>query len=597
MAEAAGTVVRKYETLRRLAVGGMGEVFLARERGRLGFSRLVVLKRLLPQLAQNRDFVEMFVDEARIVGNLNHPNICQILELGDEDGVPFLALEYVRGESLSGIWDRAYERRIEIPRAITLRMLADTAHALHFAHEARDADGRPLNVIHRDISPHNIMVTFHGDVKLMDFGIARADNRMHRTDTGKIKGKISYMAPEQLRGEQLDRRADVFSIGVMLWELTLNRRLFGGGNEVETLTKAITCDVPRPRSIDPAYPPALEAIVMNALAALRDDRTPTAGELGAALVEQIDRGVERADIATVMKRLFPDESAAGDDDTIVASIPTTPAPHGTQELRPTVPLRAEPPVRDSASTVGFGPTVAFAEPAPPAPAEPRPTRAIGSSSAAPHVAVAGREIVVAEPRIITRTDELPKRRGPGLAIGLVALATAGAIIAVLATRSEPETKVATALDAGTVVAVVAIDAAPVAAAPEDAAAVAIEDAAVAVAEGPKRGSNKRSTPRVKPPLAGSAATTPPAGSATEVVPVATPAIGTLAISSELVGVVIIDGTRRKSTPFQTELPAGDHDIALELAEGAGTLRTRAHVLAGKKTKCRVDSGALACASP
>jgi serine/threonine-protein kinase len=606
MAEAAGTVVRKYETLRRLAVGGMGEVFLARERGRLGFSRLVVLKRLLPQLAQNRDFVEMFVDEARIVGNLNHPNICQILELGDDDGVPFLALEYVRGESLSGIWDRAQERRIDIPRAITLRMLADTAHALHFAHEARDADGRPLNVIHRDISPHNIMVTFHGDVKLMDFGIARADNRMHRTDTGKIKGKISYMAPEQLRGEQLDRRADVFSIGVMLWELTLNRRLFGGGNEVETLTKAITCDVPRPRSIDPAYPPALETIVMHALAALRDDRTPSAGELGAALVAQIDRGVERADIAAVMTRLFPDESAAGDEDTIVASIPKAPTPHGTQELRPTVPLRAEPPARDSASTVGFRPTVALeAEPEPPPPSEPRPTRAIGSSSASPHVAVAGREIVVAAPlvndaRTITKTDELPKRRGRWFVVALVALASGGAAV-VLATRREPVAithdagaLVAIAPDAGSVMAIAAIDAAPVAVTPVDADAVIAVDAAVA---DDKRGSTKRSTTRVKTPIAGSATPPPPAGSAAEIVPVATPTVGTLAVSSDRVGVVFIDGARRKSTPFQTELPAGDHDIALELSEGAGTLRTRAHVLAGKKTKCRVDGGALACASP
>ena len=572
MAEAAGTVTGKYETLRRLAVGGMGEVFLARERGHLGFSRLVVIKRLLPQLANDRDFVEMFVDEARIVGNLNHPNICQILELGDDQGVPFLALEYVRGESVSAIWDRAYAKRHDIPRAVTLRILADTARALHFAHEARDADGMPLNVIHRDISPHNVMVTFHGDVKLMDFGIARADNRMHRTDTGKIKGKISYMAPEQLRGEMLDRRADVFAVGVMLWELTLNRRLFGGGGEVETLTKAIACDVPSPRSIDPTYPAALEAIVMSALAADRTRRTASAGELATALVDQVAAhgGAERADIATVMAELFPDESALPDDTLIDLQLakahelgfrPTAAlAVEPSSQFRPTVPLAAEPSVQR--------PTVPLRTEAPPR------TAVLAPSPALPAPVAAARS------------------RWSWLVVALFAVAGSATAL-ILVTRDEPraiaqapsiDAAPAVAIDAAVAVQEAVVDAMPLADA---------EPERIASSEPPKP------RPRTKPPRPKEAAVEPPAVTPPLSPPpalAAPPTTGTLAVSSDRIGVVVIDGVRRKSTPFQTELAVGEHTVVLELAEGAGTLKTRATIAPGKKTKCRVENGALACAS-
>ncbi len=523
MAGPAEALAGKYELVRRLAVGGMGEVYLARERGPRDFTRLVVVKRLLPQLARDPAFIEMFVDEARIVGHLHHPSICQILELGDDHGTPFLALEYVRGESVAEIWDRASQRGEAIPRAVTLRILADTAWALHAAHEACDADGKPLHVIHRDVSPHNVMVTFLGDVKLMDFGIARADNRQHRTDVGKVKGKISYMAPEQLRGDPLDRRADVFAIGVMLWELTLGRRLFSGG-EIETLKLAIACDVPAPRSIDPLYPPALEAIVMRALAANRDDRTATAGELASALVGQVAvaGGTERGDIATVMQRLFPE---------------------GASDPNPSRPAR---PVRTASM--------------PPEPVE---------------------SVVVS-----------PSRSGRArvLVIASAMLAAAAGIALYATRRSSPaDDAPRTAIMAPADAAVARIDV--VATVTPDAPIEATVEARID-ATPPRTATPKQRAPAVLP------AVTPvkPAP------PIAEPAkgpppTGALAVASARVGVVFVDGVRRKSTPFQTELAAGEHEIVLELAEGAGMLKARAHVEAGKKTKCRADDGKLACASP
>jgi serine/threonine-protein kinase len=597
----AEAVPVKYRTLRRLAVGGMGEIFLAREQGRL--SRLVVIKKMLPQVARSQASVDMFVDEARIVGQLAHPNICQIFELGDEAGVPFIVLEYVRGESVSAIWDRVHAQREQVPLPLTLRIVADTARALHFAHEALDPDGQPLHIIHRDVTPHNVMVTFDGDVKLMDFGVARAENRQHRTDTGQIKGKIAYMSPEQLHGMPLDRRADVFALGVMLWELTLQQRLFRGADQVETLRKAAACVVPLPRSIDPDYPPALEAIVMRALAADRAQRTATAGELAAALTEQVAAlgGAERDDIAACMRRLFPQEAALDDGPTIVdpdvQHFQTVSPP--VSEPRPTVPL-----------TVPRSPDVTVPEaPKPPEAAE-RPA----DLHAQPTALLGPRR-----ERNIARADDVAPSVHPvaprsrrGLAFAVVAVvAAAGGVTAWIATRAPNGANAASAasaasaaVDAGAAVATIDQNE-PIA--PDAAHAVepsAAEPASVAQApDAPAKVTRANPTTRRQrgtPAAARHPATqsSPPDQAAVTAEPqAAKPADGLIAVSSHLTGIVFIDGVRRKSTPFQTELSVGHHVVSVELAEGAGTVRAPVEIVVGRKTKCMAKAGVLSCDTP
>ena len=638
MAEVA-LLAGKYQTVRRLAAGGMGEVFLARETSRSGFSRMVVIKRMLPQYATDRVFVEMFLDEARIIGNLNHPNICQVLELGDDAGTPFLALEYVRGESLAGIWDRAQTTGHPIPRAVTLRMIADTAWALHFAHEARDSEGHVLNVVHRDISPHNVMVTFAGDVKLMDFGIARAENRQHRTDTGKIKGKISYMAPEQLHGTLTDRRADVFALGVMLWELTLDRRLFGGGNEVETLKKAAACIVPVPRTIDANYPPALEAIVLRALAERREQRTATAGELAQALVDQVAAlgGCERGDVATIMRELFPTETATSESlpgrahDTAIESWrpqaheigirPTAPQPSaeaawlggsslpGTGDeapriLGPGLLAAARADFRPAEPVNAAPPTVAAAAPSadarPTAPLKvPKPTADRGQRRTVRGVGARPIAAVAEEPMPAGRR----RRIWPWLLAATLAGGGVGAFAFIQRSSRDGAGAATTALQGGGVT----VEPTDAGLQQADAPIVVTEatvtvDAAVAVAAAdagpvaPPRPTRQRPV-GVEPTHVAAAGAGSGSASAGEVHAATPPAPGTLAVSSNARGLAIVsvDGVRYTSTPFQMPIAAGTHDVVLELAEAGGTLRARAVVQPGKKTKCRVDNEVLSCA--
>ncbi len=571
---------------------------------------------MLPELARKQMYVEMFVDEARIVGQLGHPNICQLIELGEEDGVPFIALEYVRGDSLSGLWDRAIASDVTVPRAITLRLLADTAWALHYAHEARDADGQPLNVIHRDISPHNVMVGFHGDVKLMDFGIARAENRLHRTDTGKVKGKISYMAPEQLRGQPLDRRADVFAVGVMLWELTLSRRLFGGNSEVETLQKAAECRVPPPSSIDPSYPPGLERIVLGALAADAGERTATAGEIAEALIGELNAlgGAERRDVAALMRRLYPDEVDVSED-----TVPDrTWIDSGDLELfeKPADsarPRRTAPLIASDASMPR--PTVPLRSQSDPSLARPTvPMRSEGSASdVRPTVPMRSEsaEAVPLAPLAAAARARGSRRWLAWLVTALVASAAGVAMVAMFDRTTETvaptvESPASAAASPPPVPAAVSVAPTPsqndVEAAKPSPPAPPLPSPTRSQTRVEKRGS-RPAAPTVQP-AAGAAQPAQTTGTPTERIsePPQEPAPaadvrGTLAVSSEVTGVVVIDGVRHKSTPFQILLSAGPHDVAVELGEGAGTLRASASVLAGRKTKCKANRTALACGSP
>ena len=255
----------KYEVLKRLALGGMGEVFLARQTGVAGFDRLVILKSLLPELAEQEGFVEQFLDEARVAATLNHPNIVGIYEVGLWNGVYFIAMEHIHGEDLARLQRAAGKQKLSIPYQVSARIIHDAALGLDHAHHAIDLEGRALGIVHRDISPQNIMVRGDGVAKVVDFGIAKASNRSTRTATGLLKGKLQYMAPEQAMGANLDGRSDQFSLGVVLWELTTGQRLFKGDNELETLQRVLQQPVPPPSSLVPGYPPELEAVVMRML--------------------------------------------------------------------------------------------------------------------------------------------------------------------------------------------------------------------------------------------------------------------------------------------------------------------------------------------
>src|SRR4051794_1445723 len=244
----------------------MAEIFLARVSGLPGFHKMVVIKRILPQLATKTDFVEMFLDEARIAATLQHPNVVQMYDVGVVDGNYFIAMEYLHGEDVRSLMKSLFRQEKKLPVEHALNIVIGVASGLHYAHEKVGFDGTRLEIVHRDVTPQNIIVTYDGAVKLLDFGIAKASNRFGETRFGTLKGKVPYMSPEQCRGEPLDRRSDIFSLGIMLYELTLGRRLFKGKSDFELLKQIVEGTVPPPRELEPDYAPALEAIVMRALA-------------------------------------------------------------------------------------------------------------------------------------------------------------------------------------------------------------------------------------------------------------------------------------------------------------------------------------------
>ena len=274
-----GGKLGKYQLIRRLAMGGMAELFLARATAIHGFEKVVVLKRILPQHAENDDFIRMFLAEARLAATLHHPNIVQVYDIGEDNGTYFFTMEYVQGVDLRKLVRSARKKSMALPLEHILHVIMGMAAGLNHAHEKVGLDGKALGIVHRDVSPSNVLVTFEGDVKIVDFGIAKAATAQVATIAGTLKGKIPYMSPEQCRGEAVDRRSDIFSIGTLLWELTTGTRLFAGDNEFAILNRVAKGDVPTPSSIRPDYPPELEAIVMKALQADPEHRYKSALDL------------------------------------------------------------------------------------------------------------------------------------------------------------------------------------------------------------------------------------------------------------------------------------------------------------------------------
>jgi len=305
----------KYTLIRKLATGGMAELFLAIQKSMAGFEKLIVIKRILPAMNKDRAFIDMLLHEARIAATLSHPNIVQVFDVGEVDGAYFIAMEHVHGEDLRSIVRHMKKKDVvEFPLEHALSIVLGMCAGLAYSHDKRDLDGTALNIVHRDVSPQNVVVTFTGDVKVVDFGIAKSDTRLEEhSKNGHLKGKVPYMSPEQARGEPIDWRSDIFATGVILFELTTGKRLFKGTSEYDTLKLICDREFPLPSQARFGYPRELEVIVMRALAKDRTQRWQSAREMQGAIEEFVRK--ERLAVSTIalskfMQDLFEDKLAS-----------------------------------------------------------------------------------------------------------------------------------------------------------------------------------------------------------------------------------------------------------------------------------------------
>ncbi|HPH67526.1 MAG TPA: serine/threonine-protein kinase [Kofleriaceae bacterium] len=304
-----------------LATGGMAQIYLARIAGAGAFERHVVLKTILPERASDHRFVTMFLDEAKLAATLNHQNIAQVYDVDQSDGNYFMAMEYVHGENVRAILETSLRRNWQIPNELAMHIVGGAAAGLHHAHERKGRNGQPLNIVHRDVSPANIMVGFDGSVKVLDFGIAKAEERSTKTVGNTIKGKYGYMSPEQCKGAGIDRRSDIFALGIVLYELTTLRRAFKGQDDFDTMKRIVGGELARPSRVVQGYPLELESIVMTALAVKPEQRFQSAHEL----LEAIDAYANRAKIsggasamARFMGQLFGDKKEPWVDEAVAS---------------------------------------------------------------------------------------------------------------------------------------------------------------------------------------------------------------------------------------------------------------------------------------
>lgn len=270
----------KYILLERLAAGGMAEVYLAKSTGAVGVNKFVAIKRILPQYSDHPEFIEMFKEEAKIAVNLNHGNVVSIFDFGVEKSQFYLVMEYVEGRNLRQVLNEFKKTDMQFTIEQIVFLMKEVSAGLDHAHRCIDGTtGKPLNIVHRDMSPQNIMLSFEGEVKIIDFGIAKAETQMEATKAGTLKGKYGYMSPEQADGQMIDSRTDIFSIGIVMWELLANDRLFSSSNEAAILRKIRDCQIPSIRKLNPSVPPELEAIVNKILAKDKSIRYQTAAAL------------------------------------------------------------------------------------------------------------------------------------------------------------------------------------------------------------------------------------------------------------------------------------------------------------------------------
>jgi len=316
--EVEGKPFGPYILLKRIAMGGMAELFVAKKRGVEGFEKTLVIKRILPHLSEINDFITMFIDEARVAARLTHPNIVQIFDMGRIDGNYYIAMEYVPGKDLRALLQRAQELHRPVPIEVAVIVAAHLCAALDYAHRARDDQGRSLHIVHRDVSPPNILISYDGDVKLTDFGVAKAAVKVHVTRIGALKGKILYMAPEQANLQPIDARSDIYSLGIVLYEMLAGRNPFyeEGDTELTVLEKVRQGRVPPIRTFRPDVPEALVSILEKALQPDPNRRYASARELQQALEDFLVRsGIPNSTlyVARFIRELFPEEAGPIDE--------------------------------------------------------------------------------------------------------------------------------------------------------------------------------------------------------------------------------------------------------------------------------------------
>ncbi|MBI4818948.1 MAG: PEGA domain-containing protein [Deltaproteobacteria bacterium] len=302
-----------YVLLDRISVGGMAEVFRARQMGVEGFSKMVAIKRILPNIAQDEEFIEMFVDEAKLTVQMEHGNVVKIFDLGKVDESYYIAMEYISGVDLRTVWDRARKRQRLLPIAMSCFIMQKVCEGLDYAHRKKSEDGTEFNLVHRDVSPQNVLVSYEGEVKVVDFGIAKASHKVGKTQAGVLKGKFGYMSPEQVRGHELDNRSDIFACGVLLWELLVGDRLFLGESDFSTLEKVRKVELVPPTQLNKRLSPQVERIVMKALAKERGDRYRWASEMAEDLQRYLfasNQPFARTDLQRYMKQHFAEEVEA-----------------------------------------------------------------------------------------------------------------------------------------------------------------------------------------------------------------------------------------------------------------------------------------------
>ena len=450
-----GSTANSYQVLAKLATGGMAEIFLARSAGLASVERYVVLKRVLRDRASDINWVRMFLDEARLVAQLQHPNVAQVYDVGRLGDSYFFTMEYVHGETVRSLIGRAARQGRQTPVGCVLAIAAGTAAGLHHAHTRSGMDGRPLGIVHRDVSPSNLMVGYDGSVKVVDFGVAKAADRVHETQSGAVKGKIAYLSPEQARGMPVDPRSDLFSLGIVVWEMLTGTRLYKHDSDFETMRAIITDPPPAPSSRRPDIPRELDALVLKLLAKNPDDRFQSAEQVGEgieAIAMQTNSPLSPAGVSRWMRELFGNrrepwvelQHAQGSDSVTVTS---GPIPHELH-IPPSDPIdRRLASVIDLSAVTGSD--------APERPTTQRPVAQAVTASAA--AAATGASIAPA-----------PSARWLRSPLAIVAAAAGLGILAAVVVVMIPSDRELVAIDAG------------VAATPDPAIVVSEHDAAVPV---------------------------------------------------------------------------------------------------------------------
>jgi TonB family protein len=342
----------QYELLERIASGGMAELFRARRSGVEGFQKIVAIKKILPHIADNDEFITMFADEAKVAAQLNHPNIVHIYDLGKiEAGGYFIAMEYVEGTDLRTVLRSGRDHDIPLPVPLAVYVASKVASALDYAHRRRDPRGEELRIVHRDVSPQNILISHEGEIKLCDFGIAKADRKVSQTESGALKGKLQYMSPEQAWGKLIDHRSDLFSLGCVLHEMLTGQRLFRGDSDLTVLELVRKAEVLPPSRVNPDVPAALDAIVLKALAREPDDRYGTGSEMLRdleSILYSYTPAPGSADVAIYLNRLREAETGAAAGTPSAPARPPraskgAPATVAAEAIPPTTPPEAKPP--------------------------------------------------------------------------------------------------------------------------------------------------------------------------------------------------------------------------------------------------------------